>query len=133
MLLTRNPKDSDKSEKLKEIFMTPEQEEESRWKVKLEPGFHFQNTLQSRENEYHQDCVCSLSYMLGQTEKTIANYEHKLTFWHMVNNPALQEQPDIKQKKIRVKRQERNMRGEDIVEDVVDKEWHSVEEVLKDD
>ena len=37
--------------------------------------------------------------MLGQSEKILSNYEHMLTFWHMVDNPALKEQASKKKKK----------------------------------
>ena len=41
MLLTRNPKDTDKVSKLKEVFMNPDQQAECQNKINLEPGFHF--------------------------------------------------------------------------------------------
>ena len=135
MLLTRNPKQSDKASRLKEIFMTLKQEEESEFKVRRDPGFHFLNTLSSRENEFHQDCVCQLSFMLGQTEKAISNYDIKLTFWNMVLNPALQNNnPDNKPKKSRARKVALNMSDDDMVEnEFKEQKANSFEEVLKDD
>ena len=63
MMLSRNPKEDDGAENLKEVFMTSDFETES-LELNLKPGFHFHNSTFT-ENEYHQDCACALSIMLG--------------------------------------------------------------------
>ena len=63
IMLSRNPKEDDEAEKLKEVFMNPDTEVET-FEVNQKPGFHFHNSAWS-ENEYHQDCGCALSIMFG--------------------------------------------------------------------
>ena len=78
-MLARNPKDDDELFGMKEVFMTADTEVET-FEVNQKPGFHFHNSAWS-ENEFHQDCACALSIMLGQTEAKYSNYEHKMSFW----------------------------------------------------
>ena len=65
-----------------------EQDEQETRDVNAKPGFHFHNSAWS-ENEYHQDCGCALAILLGQSDAKHASYEHKLSFWQMVENPIL--------------------------------------------
>ena len=82
IMLARNPKEDDLLTHLREVFMVDGSQatEEEKSQVKKQPGFHFHNSAWS-ENEYHQDCACSLSIMLGQSEMQFQNYEHKMSFW----------------------------------------------------
>ena len=50
-MLTRNPKEDDESDRIREVFMTTEHEQET-IEVNQRPGFHFHNSAWS-ENEYH--------------------------------------------------------------------------------
>ena len=89
-MLAQNPKEGDEYSQLKEVFMGADSEAET-FIVNQKPGFHFHNSAWS-ENEFHQDCACALSVMLGQNDTKYANYEHKISFWQMVENPLLIEQ-----------------------------------------
>jgi len=51
MMLTRNPREDDGMDRLREVFMTAETEQETA-DVNMKPGFHFHNSAWS-ENEYH--------------------------------------------------------------------------------
>jgi len=64
ILLSRNPKEDDGPERMHQVFMADNEQELG--DVNQKPGFHFHNSA-SFENEYHQDCACALSIMLGQT------------------------------------------------------------------
>ena len=107
IMLARNPRETDGPNRLHEVFMTSDHEDEAT-EINSNPGFHFHNSAW-KENEYHQDCACALSMMLGQSDAKYCGYEHILSLWSMVDNPLLEMEH---KKKERHKQPKRGFNGE---------------------
>ena len=92
-----------------------------------QPGFHFIKST-NKENEFHEDCACSLAFLLGQTEQQYWNYEHQVSFWYMLTNPKLIENEEETGQHFR------KIKFEDSIDEInYERRYNSVSEDIRED
>jgi hypothetical protein len=104
-MLARNPKETDKSIHLQDIFLR---------ETLQETGFYFHHSI-GKENDSHQDCGCALSKLIGHQRASYENFESLISFWSMMPNHELTEEND------KIKEGAKNMQK---------RAWHSFDESL---